>query len=119
MFINFKNNISEDVKITIQNNDVKVNDGFIVIEDGVKLNQKQFIIQNNNITFQGESQFIVDKNANKSDFYTNLQHCEIPRQENEQNSVVLFVNSKDNSLNYQLNEEVIKINQGVTNEYSN
>ena len=91
-------NVQEDKKIVIKGNDAVVTDSFLTINS--KISEQQLIIENNNITFEGKAQFIVDNNNPPLDVYVNMQKDENPRNitQNE-NEVTLFVD-QDNKLNY-------------------
>lgn len=91
-------NMQEDKKIIIKENDVVVTDSFLTINS--KISEQQLIIENNNITFEGKAQFIVDNNNPPLDIYVNMQKDENPRNVTQnENEVTLFVDL-DNKLNY-------------------
>ena len=110
MFLKLNCTLSDDAKIVVSNNSASVNQAFVVVDK--YLEEKQISIEDNSITFNGESEFIID-NAN-SNIYVNLENANFPRTISlEEGEVELFVDLQ-NGLNYvNKNGDKIALKQGV------
>jgi cell fate regulator YaaT (PSP1 superfamily) len=112
MFLKLNNKLNEGKTIIVSENKAKVNNAFVLINK--KIDEKQLVIKNNDIKFEGKSEFIVDTNDPKLDIYVNVEHSEIPRNiELEEDEVELFIDL-ENKLSYvNKNEEKSILKQGV------
>ena len=110
MFLKLNCTLSDDAKIVVSNNSASVNQAFVVVDK--YLEEKQISIEDNSITFNGESEFVID-NAN-SNIYVNLENADFPRTISlEEGEVELFVDLQ-NGLNYvNKNGDKIALKQGV------
>ena len=114
MFLKLNCTLSDDAKIVVSNNSASVNQAFVVVDK--YLEEKQISIEDNSITFNGESEFIID-NAN-SNIYVNLENANFPRTISlEEGEVELFVDLQ-NGLNYvNKNGDKIALKQGVVEKW--
>lgn len=110
MFLTFNAEIKEGKKITVSNNIASVNSSFLFVKKPIE--ESQIVIKNNKITFNGKSEFIIDKT--NSEIYPNMENVDFPRNiELKDNEVELFVDL-NNKLNYvNKNEEKFNLTQGV------
>lgn len=110
MFLTFNSKMQENKKISVTNNVVTINESFLFVEKPIEENQ--IIINNNKITFNGKSEFIIDKT--NSNIYPNMENGEMPRNiELNSDEVELFVDEKNNLSYVNKNEEKIVLKQGV------
>ena len=110
MFLKINCTLSDDAKIVVSNNSASVNQAFVVVDKYIE--EKQISIEDNYITFNGKSEFIID-NAN-SNVYANFENADFPRTISlEDGEVELFVDLQ-NELNYvNKNGDKIVLKQGV------
>lgn len=112
MFLKLNNKINGDNKIVISNNKAKVINSFITITN--KIEEKNVVINNNNIKFEDKSEFIIDYNDPKLNFYVNMEHEEIPRNTIlGEDEVELFMDLNNNLSYVNKNEEKLILTQGV------
>lgn len=112
MFITLNNTLKHNGKIVVSNNKANINKAFIIIN--TKLQESSLEIKDNEIVFNGESEFIVDNNDPQLSVYVNCEHANEPRNKKvNDNEVKLFVNLS-NELNYiNKNGEKVFLIQGA------
>ena len=112
MFLTLNNKMKDDKKIVVSNNRVKVENSFLTINN--KIEEKQVKIEKNNIIFSGKSEFIIDNNNPKLNFYSNMENSDKPRNiQLKDGEVELFVDNNKNLSYINNNEEIKFLKQGV------